>query len=68
MHTSPGEPSFFYLMMADCCFHQAVSRRHPKAAGALRDTGRNYLVRANDVTSVLESQSSAIDSAAASMG
>ena len=54
MHTSPGEPSFFYLMMAESCFRQAASTHHPKARDTLRDIGRNYLLKANDVSSVLE--------------
>ena len=56
IHTSEGEPSFFYLMMAEGCFRRAVSTRHPKASGTLREIGRNYLAKANDVASVLESQ------------
>jgi hypothetical protein len=54
--TSAGEPSFFYLMMAEGCFRRAVSTRNPKAGGMLREIGRNYLAKANDVGSVLESQ------------
>jgi hypothetical protein len=56
MHTSAGEPSFFYLMMAESCFRQAVSTHHPKAGDTLRDIGRNYLLKANDVTSELEAE------------
>jgi hypothetical protein len=55
-HTSEGEPSFFYLMMAEGCFRRAVSTRNPKTGGTLREIGRNYLAKANDVGSVLESQ------------
>jgi hypothetical protein len=53
---SVGEPSFFYLMMADGCFRQALSTRHPKAAGTLLEIGRNHLAKATGVTSVLEPQ------------
>jgi hypothetical protein len=56
IHTSAGEPSFFYLMMAESCFRRAVSTRHPKAAGTLLEIGRNHLAKATGVTSVLESQ------------
>jgi hypothetical protein len=56
--TSAGEPSFFYLMMAKSCFRRAASTRNPKAGSTLRDIGRNYLRKADDVTSVLESQQS----------
>jgi hypothetical protein len=56
MHTSAGEASFFYLMMAESCFRQAVSTHHPKAGDTLRDIGRNYLLKANDVTSELEAE------------
>ena len=58
MHTSVGEPSFFYLMMAESCLRQAASTHHPKAGDTLRDMGRNYLMKANYVTSVLEFQPS----------
>ena len=54
MHTSAGEPSFFYLLMAESFFRQAASTRHPKAGDTLRDIGRNYLLKANNVTSELE--------------
>jgi hypothetical protein len=56
IHTSEGEPSFFYLMMAEGCFRRAL--QHPKAGGTLREIGRNYLARAVGVTSMLESQPS----------
>jgi hypothetical protein len=52
--TSAGEPSFFYLMLAESCFQRAVSTRHPKGSGTLCQIGRNYLANANGVTSVLE--------------
>jgi len=51
--TSPGEPSFFYLMMARSCFRRAA--QHPQA-GTLRDIGRNYLAKAPK--SILEPQPS----------
>ena len=54
MHTSAGEPSFFYLMLAESCFRQAASTRNPKAGDTLRDIGRNYLLKANHVTSELD--------------
>ena len=53
IHTSAGEPSFFYLMMAEICFRRAVSTRHPKAAGTLLEIGRNYVAKATGVASVL---------------
>jgi hypothetical protein len=56
IQTSAGEPSFFYLMMAESCFRRAVSTHHPKAGGTLLEIGRNYLARATGVASVLESQ------------
>jgi hypothetical protein len=56
IHTSEGEPSFFYLMMAEGCFRRADNTRNPKAGGMLREIGRNYLAKANDVGSMLESQ------------
>jgi hypothetical protein len=58
LHTSAGEPSLFYLMMAHSCFRRAASTRNFKAGATLRGIGRNYLVKATDVTSVLEPQSS----------
>jgi hypothetical protein len=56
IHTSEGEPSFFYLMMAEGCFRRAV--QHPEAGDTLREIGRNYLARAVGVTSMFESQPS----------
>jgi len=60
IQTSSKEPSFFYLMMAESCFQRAASSRHPKAVGALREIGRNYLAKASDVASTLEPQSRAM--------
>jgi hypothetical protein len=54
-YNSPGEPSFFYLMMARSCFRRAASARSSKA-GALRHIGHNYLTKATKVTSMLEPQ------------
>jgi hypothetical protein len=54
IYSSEGEPSFFYLMMADSCFRRAASTDKPGAIDALRDIGRNYLLKATEVTSVLE--------------
>jgi hypothetical protein len=51
--TSAGEPSFFYLMMADGCFRRAASM-HPEIGGTLRNIGRDYLMKATKVTSELE--------------
>jgi hypothetical protein len=56
IQTSAGEPSFFYLMMAESCFRRAVSTHHPKAGGTLVEIGRNYLAKATGVASVLESR------------
>ena len=55
IYNSPGEPSFFYLMMAGSCFRRAA--RHPQAS-TLRDIGRNDLTRATRVSSMLEPQPS----------
>jgi hypothetical protein len=54
--TSAGEPSFFYLLLAESCFRRAGSTRHPKAGSTLLEIGRNYLAKATDVVSELESQ------------
>jgi hypothetical protein len=56
IHTSAGEPSFFYLMMAESCFQRAVSTRHPKAGGTLLEIGRTYLEKATVVGSGVEPQ------------
>jgi len=47
IHHRASEPSFFYMLMAQSCFRRAVSTRHPKAGDTLRQTGRNYLAKAN---------------------
>jgi len=60
IYSSPGEPSFFYLMMAGSCFRRAARHRQ---AGTLRNIGRNYLTKAIKVTSTLESKPAAIDRA-----
>jgi hypothetical protein len=60
IYNSPGEPSFFYLMMARSCFRRAT--RHPQAS-TLRNIGRNYLTQATKVTSMLEPQPSQFASA-----
>jgi hypothetical protein len=57
IHSSTGEPSFFYLMLAGTCFQRAARHRQ---AGTLRNIGRNYLTKATRVTSALQSQPSAI--------
>ena len=56
--TSAGEPSFFYLMMADGCFRRAASM-HPEIGGTLRNIGRDYLMKATKVTSELGPERSA---------
>jgi hypothetical protein len=53
---SEGEPSFFYLIMAEGCFQKAITARHPAASGTLREIGRTYLATAPTVASGLESQ------------
>ncbi len=40
-------PSFFYLVMAESCFRRAMTTRHAKGRGMLRDIGRRYLDKAN---------------------
>jgi hypothetical protein len=57
---SAEEPSLFYLIMAESCFQRAASTRHPNAGGTLREIGRHYLAKANDVASSLESRSRAM--------
>ena len=57
IQSSPKEPSFFYLMMAESCFQRAASTRHLKARDTLREVGRHYLAKASDVASILEPQS-----------
>jgi hypothetical protein len=52
--TSAGEPSFFYLMMAECCFQRAVSTRNPKAGSTLLEIGSTYLEKETAVSSVVE--------------
>ena len=54
IYSSAGEPSFFYLMMADSCFQRAANTDNPRVINALRDIGRDYLLKATEVTSVLE--------------
>jgi hypothetical protein len=57
--TSAGEPSFFYLMLADGCFRRAASMVQPEMGGTLRNIGRDYLMKATKVTSELEPEPSA---------
>jgi hypothetical protein len=57
IQSSAGEPSFFYLMMAETCFQRAASTRHFNARGTLREIGRRYLAEATDVGSTLAPQS-----------
>ena len=52
--SSAGEPSFFYLIMAETAFRRAASTRHPKGSGTLRTIGRSYLTKATGVASMLE--------------
>ena len=56
IHSSAAEPSLFYLIMAESCFQRAASTRHPNAGGTLREIGRHYLAKANDVASTLGPQ------------
>jgi hypothetical protein len=56
IHSSAGEPSFFYLMMAESCFRRAASTRHRKGRPALRELGRSYLAKASGVGSMLEAR------------
>jgi hypothetical protein len=48
--SSAGEPSFFYLIMAESCFRRAADTRHPKGRGTLRAIGRDYLAKAREVS------------------
>jgi hypothetical protein len=54
IHASSERPSFFYLLMADSCFQRAASTATPGASNALRDIGRDYIMKATEVTSVRE--------------
>jgi hypothetical protein len=56
VYASAGEPSFYYLIMAKCCFERSVSTRNPNAADTLRKIGRTYLANARDVSSALDSR------------
>jgi hypothetical protein len=56
IYASAGEPSFFYLLMAESCFRRATTTVHPESGGALREIGRDYLMKATKVTSVLAPQ------------
>ena len=51
IYTSSERPSFFDLLMADSCFQRARNAANPGVNNALRDIGRNYLVKATEVTS-----------------
>jgi hypothetical protein len=51
---SGGEPSFFYLMMAESCFQRAIHARHPSADVVLRNMARDYLAKATEVRSTFE--------------
>ena len=59
IYASSERPSFFYLLMADSCFQRAASTASPGASNALRDIGRDYLMKATEVTLVLEARASA---------
>ena len=52
--SSAGEPSFFYLLMAESCFRRAANMRHPKGRSTLNAIGRDYLAKATDVVSGLD--------------
>jgi hypothetical protein len=65
IYASAGEPSFFYLMMADSCFQRAASTVNRRASDALRDIGRDYLRKASEITSTLEPGPTATSRAAA---
>lgn len=56
IQSSAGEPSFFYLLMAESCFRRAARTRHRSASATLRDLGRHYLARAREVSSALDRQ------------
>jgi hypothetical protein len=56
IQSSAGEPSFFYLIMAQSCFRRADITRDPGARGALRDLGRNYLAKARGVAALFDRQ------------
>jgi hypothetical protein len=45
IESNTAEPSFFYLLIAATSFQQADRTRHPHAADALREIGREYLAK-----------------------
>jgi len=47
-----GQPSFYYLMLAESCFQRAVGTSHVNGSSTLREIGRNYLANANGIASV----------------
>jgi hypothetical protein len=51
IYANSERPSFFDLLMADSCFQRARNTANPGVSNALRDIGRNYLVKATEVTS-----------------
>jgi hypothetical protein len=65
IYASAGEPSFFYLMMADSCFQRAASTVNRRTSDALRNIGRDYLMKASEITSALEPGPTATSRAAA---
>ena len=46
IQSNTAEQSFIYLLMAATNFQRAGRARHPHAADALRDIGREYLAKA----------------------
>ena len=59
IYASSDRPSFFYLLMADSCFQRAANTANSGASTALRDIGRDYLVKATEITLVLEARARA---------
>jgi hypothetical protein len=68
LRISAGEPSFFYLMLAETCFQRAVRTCHPGGSATLREIGRGYLANAGGVASMLEATAPQLQSTAPGMG
>jgi hypothetical protein len=47
MNSSSPEPSFYSVMLAATCFRRTALNHNPYAGGALRNIGREYLVKAD---------------------
>jgi hypothetical protein len=50
MEDAAADPSFLYLMLAATYFRQASRSRHSHVRRALRDLGREYLMKSHGVS------------------